>query len=112
MADDAEILKQLDFSEVRCQCEHGDCQGKCPRSAEVSVRFHALDHCNKHTTDPDLSTDGNYTFLLCLPCLHKLELVTEYQLKRLNHFGRPHCQSCGAPATATRPDVIREVTPL
>lgn len=108
---DADVLQQLDWHTVRCQCEQESCRGKCRNNAEYTIEFHGLDHCNK-ADDPDLNAFGNYTFLLCHDCLQALATTVAHYLAQLNRFGRYTCQTCGAPAATVRPDVIREVQRL
>lgn len=110
---EADSIAHLDFTDIACQCTHWECRTGCPRHATVKVSYHALDQCDgTHDTNAELDADGNHTLLLCLHCLHMLELHTEQHLKRLNAYGRPHCQTCCAPAASTRPDILREVVAL
>jgi hypothetical protein len=110
--DDLAAIKHLDFTEIRCQCEQFACRGKCPNPATLQVEFHALDHCNTQPTDPDINPFGNYTFLLCANCLKSLAASVAPEVAALNHFGPYTCGTCGAPARAVQPDLIREVKTL
>lgn len=111
--DDLAAIAHLDFHEVRCQCQQFGCQGKCPEPATVQVKFHALDHCDgSQDTDAELDADGNYTFLLCLACLGSLMIHVARHLAQLNAYGLYTCQTCGAPARSTKPDMLREVVRL
>lgn len=111
--DDLAAIAHLDFSEIRCQCQQYGCQGKCPKNAELRVKFHALDQCDgKKDTEQELDEDGNHTFLLCVPCLKSLMVHVARHIASLNAYGTYTCQTCGAPAVSTKPDIIREATPL
>ncbi len=111
---DTDILRDLDFTDIACQCGHYECREGCPRRATIRVSFHALDHCDGTKDDnAELDADGNYTLLVCLHCLRMLELAADTHLRKLKHYGcRPQCGTCGAPVESTRPDIIREVTAL
>lgn len=108
-----DAIKHLDFTEIRCQCQLYACKGKCTAPATVQVKFHALDHCDgKKDAEHELDADGNYTFVLCRPCLRSLAASTYGPIARLNMIGPYTCGTCGAPAKSVEPDLIREVTPL
>lgn len=111
MPDTNNILEQLDWHTITCQCEQQACTqaGGCPNPATEHIEFHAIDHCN--TTDPDINPFGNYTFLLCLDCLQTLAHVVAHELAKLNRYGRKTCTGCGAPACELS-DAIREVRTL
>lgn len=109
MSDTNAILEQLDWKTVTCQCELQGCiaAGGCDQPATEQVAFHKIDRCN----DPDTDPFGNYVFLLCMPCLHKLAKITAMRIGAWNMFGRRTCTSCGAPACVLG-DIIREITTL
>lgn len=109
MPDANTILEQLDWHTVTCQCQLQDCinAGGCDQPATEQVHLHKVDHCN----DDDVDPFGNYVFLLCLPCLHRLARMTALRIGQWNLFGRRTCLGCGAPV-AVLADVIREITTL
>jgi hypothetical protein len=115
MMTDNDVLAQLDWTSLACQCEithhcaHRD--KPCPNKANRQIKFHAIDHCNNTDPDDTVNAFGNYVFLLCQTCLDTLELNVHAHICRLNRFGRAICLTCGAPVTQLD-HVIREITEL
>lgn len=115
MMPDTDVLTQLDFHTVTCQCEQHACTstGGCTNTATEQIEFHAIDHCNAlETVDGDtLNPFGNYVFILCHTCLQTLAHVVAEHVEHLNSWGRKTCLTCGAPVCELA-DVIREVKTL
>jgi hypothetical protein len=106
-------IAHLDWQQIRCQCEqHSDgCKSNCPNPATVQVQFHALDHCNTHSCDPDVDENGNYLFLLCLGCLATLTYAVNRHLQTIHDTGQTYCLTCGQPAV-TWHHIIRKTQPI
>lgn len=104
---DNDVLAQLDWTTVHCQCENELCPTGCTNPATRHVEFHAVGDCNRI----DLQPAGNYVMLLCARCLATLTEVIDQQRQRLNRHGIPTCGPCGAPLVE-RTDWIREDHPL
>lgn len=102
-AADTELLADLDWHTVKCQCPGHDCR----RRATVQVEIHAVDNCSCDCTNPL----GNFVDILCNTCLHVLRAVVEHEAARCAKIGRPYCLTCMSPITNAN-DVIRGVKPL
>lgn len=111
MMTDNDVLAHLDWTTVTCQCQQHACvqAGGCKNPATEHVEFHAIDHCTKGSDE--LNPFGNYTFLLCMPCLEDLAATVGDHIARLNRYGLKTCITCGAPIAELK-DAIREVNDL
>lgn len=98
----AGVLAGLDWSVIACQCGSG-----CRRPARYVAEFHAVDHC----TCSGVNNSGNLVQILCGHCLSTLRVSVAVYVRRLSHWGRPACRTCGAPI-AMAGDILRSVRPL
>lgn len=99
-------IAHLDFD----ICQWGDCH----RVALWRIRFHFINHCGAPCCDEHqnlLDEDGNHIVTMCAECFELLRQQVSAHIWKLNHYGRPHCASCGSPIRVVN-DVIRERTKL
>ena len=105
MTADVATLQALDWTDYRCACAHH--RDGCTNRAGYVVSIHAVHHCNDAGLDPF----GNRIEIRCAECVQRLHVHVRDSLARLDPWGSPPCQSCGAPITRVS-DVVRSVEKL